>query len=132
MVKVKVINNKYVLELNDEEMKNLMSCTWHRWQKIKFPKELRKWADKFQTDTWGWNHVGNNEVLIKPKKGQADWNTERIGKTMFCDNVDCKGNSKVFFNVKLKKVFDYDECIWCGDCVETDNNMIETCKVIEK
>jgi hypothetical protein len=42
-----------------------------------------------------------------------------------CENVDCKGESKKLFKVKLTEDFNNDECIWCEGCLITDFDMVE-------
>jgi len=42
-----------------------------------------------------------------------------------CENTDCEGNSNKFYRVRLTEWFDRDVCIWCEDCLERDNDMVE-------
>lgn len=45
---------------------------------------------------------------------------------MNCDNTDCEGKSKVYYDCILTKEFDSEECRWCEACLDRDNDMIES------
>ena len=45
---------------------------------------------------------------------------------MLCDNTDCQSkNPKDIKRVTLKDEFGGEECFWCKDCRERDNEMIK-------
>lgn len=56
------------------------------------------------------------------KKG-GDFMKEGYG---YCDNTNCMRPDDIqrLYRVKLTKEFEYDECLWCKNCIKTDMNMI--------
>lgn len=48
--------------------------------------------------------------------------TIRTGK---CEFETCKGKSKDFFQCKLTEDFGGETCIWCQDCCDDGDDMIE-------
>lgn len=45
---------------------------------------------------------------------------------MNCDNTDCEGKSRVYYDCILTEEFDSDTCRWCEACLDRDNDMIES------
>jgi len=46
-------------------------------------------------------------------------------RRLVCENTNCESGEPPFYRVKLTDEFDGDICIWCEDCVERDNDMVE-------
>jgi len=55
---------------------------------------------------------------------------EAMKKTGRCENTDCKGKSKEYYQCILTKEFDNEDCIWCEDCCNRDDDMIAESQLI--